>query len=403
MGTSPHFPFFRFVRRNLAFRPYRNVASVFIFALIAATLFSSQFLMSGAMQSLDAGISRMGADILIVPEENARAGQTIILTGHPTSFFFEDSGFEKISRIRGVAQASPQIYIATLFASCCAAPVQMIAIDPENDFTISAWLVENPGVKLGKDDIIIGSNIIQVVGKDLMFYGHNFHVAGVLDRTGMGVDNSVFTRFEDAYTMAEESELYAVRKLTLPKGMVSAVLVRVEPGASPSGVAAEIEKQVPGTKAIMPDGLLHAVNGQLAAVMLLLNGSTFAVTVVSIPLLGVVSAMVAHERRREISLLRALGATRGFIVRLMLAESFTLAGIGSLVGIAAAAGILVAYQDYITHSLQIPFIIPSAATIIIEGGSTILLAMGIAMIASLYPALISTRSEPYETIRKGEA
>ena len=403
MGTSPHFPFFRFVRRNLAFRPYRNVASVFIFALIAATLFSSQFLMSGAMQSLDAGISRMGADILIVPEENARAGQTIILTGHPTSFFFEDSGFEKISRIRGVAQASPQIYIATLFASCCAAPVQMIAIDPENDFTISAWLVENPGVKLGKDDIIIGSNIIQVVGKDLMFYGHNFHVAGVLDRTGMGVDNSVFTRFEDAYTMAEESELYAVRKLTIPKGMVSAVLVRVEPGASPSGVAAEIEKQVPGTKAIMPDGLLHAVNGQLAAVMLLLNGSTFAVTVVSIPLLGVVSAMVAHERRREISLLRALGATRGFIVRLMLAESFALAGIGSLIGIAAAAGILVIYQDYITYSLQIPFIIPSAATIIIEGGSTILLAMGIAMIASLYPALISTRSEPYETIRKGEA
>ena len=403
MGTSPHFPFFRFVRRNLAFRPYRNVASVFIFALIAATLFSSQFLMSGAMQSLDAGISRMGADILIVPEENARAGQTIILTGHPTSFFFEDSGFEKISRIRGVAQASPQIYIATLFASCCAAPVQMIAIDPENDFTISAWLVENPGVKLGKDDIIIGSNIIQVVGKDLMFYGHNFHVAGVLDRTGMGVDNSVFTRFEDAYTMAEESELYAVRKLTIPKGMVSAVLVRVEPGASPSGVAAEIEKQVPGTKAIMPDGLLHAVNGQLAAVMILLNGSTLAVTVVSIPLLGVVSAMVAHERRREISLLRALGATRGFIARLMLAESFALAGIGSLIGIAAAAGILVIYQDYVTYSLQIPFIIPSAATIIIEGGSTILLAMGIAMIASLYPALISTRSEPYETIRKGEA
>ena len=403
MGTSPHFPFFRFVRRNLAFRPYRNVASVFIFALIAATLFSSQFLMSGAMQSLDAGISRMGADILIVPEENARAGQTIILTGYPTSFFFEDSGFEKISRIRGVAQASPQIYIATLFASCCAAPVQMIAIDPENDFTISAWLVENPGVKLGKDDIIIGSNIIQVVGKDLMFYGHNFHVAGVLDRTGMGVDNSVFTRFEDAYTMAEESELSAVRKLTIPKGMVSAVLVRVEPGASPSGVAAEIEKQVPGTKAIMPDGLLHAVNGQLAAVMILLNGATLAVTVVSIPLLGVVSAMVAHERRREISLLRALGATRGFIARLMLAESFALAGIGSLIGIAAAAGILVIYQDYVTYSLQSPFIIPSAATIIIEGGSTILLAMGIAMIASLYPALISTRSEPYETIRKGEA
>ena len=130
---------------------------MFAFAIIAATLFSSQYLVNGARESLDAGMSRMGADILVVPEEYAAASQSVILIGQPNSFFFEDAGFEKISRIPGVAKASPQIYIATLFASCCAAPVQMIAIDPENDFTVSSWLRQNPGVTLGKDDMIIGS------------------------------------------------------------------------------------------------------------------------------------------------------------------------------------------------------------------------------------------------------
>ena len=67
---------------------YRNIATVFAFAIIAATLFSSQYMMNGAQQSLDAGMSRMGADILVVPEKYAAAGQSVILIGQPNSFFF---------------------------------------------------------------------------------------------------------------------------------------------------------------------------------------------------------------------------------------------------------------------------------------------------------------------------
>jgi putative ABC transport system permease protein len=403
MTPLAEFGFFRLLQRNLTNRSYRNIAAIFAYAIIAATLFSSQFLINGAQQSLDAGISRMGADILVVPEEYAAAGQNVILIGQPNSFFFEDLGFEKISRIPGVAKASPQIYIATLFASCCAAPVQMIAIDQENDFTVSPWLKNNPGVTMGKDDIIIGSSIVQIVGNDLMFYGHTFHVVGVLERTGMGIDNSVFTRFEDAYVMADESELKAVKKLTIPPGMVSAVLVKVDPGASPAEVAREIREQVPGTKTITPNGLLNAVSGQIGAVTRILYGATVAVTIVAIPLLGFISAMVAHERMREVSILRALGAKKAFVIRLMLAESFTLAIFGGIIGITAAGCFLVFFQDFIAFTLKIPFIIPSFQTVLVDGVSTLLLSIGIGGVSSLYPAILITRSEPYETIRKGES
>ncbi len=401
MSKPPDFRFFNLIARNLANRPYRNIATVFAFAIIAATFFSSHYLMSGAQQSLDSGISRMGADILVVPEEYSGAGQTVILSGTPSSFFFSDSGFEKISRIHGVAKASPQIYIATLFASCCAAPVQMIAIDPERDFTISTWLKENPGIILEKDDIIIGSAIIQDVGKDLMFYGHNFHVIGILEQTGMGVDNAVFTRFEDAYVMADESGEKAVKKLTIPQGKVSAVLVKVDPGTSPAVVANEIMTQVPGTKVIMSNGLLNAVSGQLGATTRILYFASLAVTIVSIPLLGLISIMVAHERKKEISILRAFGATKSFVVRLMFAESFSLAIIGGFIGIGASAGILMIYQDFIRITLKIPFIMPSPTAILVQGGSALLLSILIGGIASIYPVFLITRSSPYEAIRGG--
>ena len=402
MDRFPVTRFFWFIKKNLANRPYRNIAMVFAFAFIAATLFASQYLMDGAQTSLDSGMSRMGADILVVPENYATLSQTVILTGQPSSFFFDAASQDTISRVPGVAKASPQIYIATLVASCCAAPVQMIAIDPENDFTISTWLKENPGTRLGKDDMIIGSSVIQNVGNDLMFYGHRFHVVGNLKRTGMGIDNSVFVRFEDAYVMANESELKAVKKLTIPPDRISAVLVKVEPGASPASVARAIQDTVPGTKTITPDGLLNTVSGQLGAVRRLLTGTTLALTAISIPLLGFISAMVVHERRKEIAILRALGASKSLVIRLIFAESCLLAVIGAGIGIGAAGVILVLFQDFIAACLKIPFIIPTPGALLIEGGTALILCTIIGGLAALFPAVSINRADPYETIRKGE-
>jgi putative ABC transport system permease protein len=346
-------------------------------------------------------MARMGADILVVPAGYAAAGQTIILSGQPSSFFFAEDNLQKIARVDGVEQASPQIYIATLYASCCAAPVQMIAIDPETDFTISAWLRENPDVRLGKDDIIIGSAVLQNVGNDLMFYGHTFHVVGILKQTGLGVDNSVFTRFEDAQVMAGESGLKAVKQLTLPPGKISAVLVKTGPGYSPAVVAAAIQDAVPGTRTITPNGLLNTISGQLSAVRHLLLGATLAITVVSIPLLSFIAGMVVREQSRELAILRALGARRRFVIGLALAESFSLAAAGCLLGVGSAMGIILLFQDFIAVSLNVPFIIPSLQTMLAEGLVTLLLCAMIGGVSAVYPAWLINRSDPYETIRRG--
>jgi putative ABC transport system permease protein len=403
MKSSRPFGFFLLVEKNLKNRPWRNLAAAFAFAIIAGSLFSALYLMDGAKQSLENGINRMGADIMVVPQEYSSASEAVLLTGQPTTFFFKDAGFEKIAGLSGVAKASPEIFIATLFGqSCCSGPVQLIAIDPSRDFTIATWLRDNPGARMGKDEIIVGSAITGDIGSDLLFYGHSFRIAGRLEHTGLqGVDMAVFTRFEDARTMADESETKAVRKLTIPEGLVSAVLVRVEPGSSPETVAGEIRNRVPGTKTITPNGLLGSVSGQLGTITSLLYASSLAVTVVSIPLLGFISAMVAHERRKEVAILRALGATRSSVFGLMLAESFTLSVLGGLTGIGIAVIVLVTFQDFVAFSLKIPFTIPSLAMIVIDAGIALFLAIGIGGVASLYPAIIISHRDPYDIIRKG--
>src|SRR5512139_568590 len=160
MSISPRFNFFRLVKRNLTSRPYHTMAIIIIFSLIAATLFSAQYLASGAAESLDRGTRLFGADLTVVPAESSAAGEDSLLTGNPAMFFFSDDGYENISRIPGVAGVSPELLVSTLAGvSCCSDYLQIIAVDPEKDFPMALWLKNNPGVTFGRDAIIVGNRI----------------------------------------------------------------------------------------------------------------------------------------------------------------------------------------------------------------------------------------------------
>jgi putative ABC transport system permease protein len=401
MNNPPRFNFLGLVMRNMKSRPYRNLAMVIAFALIAAALFSAQYLASGARESLDRGTGWFGADLIVVPKDSSAAGEASLLTGKPSMFFFNTTGVTAISRIPGIARASPQILIASLSGqSCCSGFVQIIAIDPANDISLIRWLDTEYGVPLGKDGIIIGDSIEGSDGSDLRFYGHTFRVAGRLRPTGMrGIDSAVFIRIEDAAVMAAESGKKAAQPVTIPEGMVSWVLVKLDPGESPAAASDAIRRQLPGTRVITPASLSRTVTGHLSGITLLLQYAAIAVIVITVPVLLIVSVLLAREMNEEITLLGALGVTRTFVRRLILAESFAASVIGSLMGIGTSAVVLVAFQDLIAFTLEIPFSIPSLPALIAGAGSTFLICITLGGLVSIYPTLKILRSEPYRATR----
>ncbi|MDD1676225.1 MAG: ABC transporter permease [Methanomicrobiales archaeon] len=387
---------------NLRNRPYRNIATMLCFAFIAGSLISAHFLVGGATNSLHSGLSRIGADLLVVPREYSATAEAVILKGQPSTFVFDSSHLEEVARIQGVDRAAPQLYIQTLSASCCSIPVQLIAYDPARDFTITPWLESRLGGPLAKDEIIIGSRIIGNVGETLLFYGHEFTIAGRLEPTGMGLDSSVFLRMEDAAVMAEESRTKAAEAISLPANQISSVLIMVDPDSDPSEVAARIQATIPDVRVIAPNYLIMKVTDQLEATTHLLYLATISVTLIALPLIAVISSMVASERRRDIGVLRALGASRPFIFRLIFLESISLAVIGGLIGIFTSFVIIFSFQDLIAASLQIPFLWPSPEELLVATGMALLLAITVGGVSSLYPAYRSSMLEPYEAIRRGE-
>jgi putative ABC transport system permease protein len=108
--------------------------------------------------------------------------------------------------------------------------------------------------------------------------------------------------------------------------------------------------------------------------------------------LGIANVMVISvlERRSEIGLRRALGATKGHIRLQFLTESLLLAGVGGGAGVVAGASITAVYAANRGWGTILP-------AYVLAGG--FLAALAIGALAGLYPAMRAARLAPTEALR----
>ena len=108
-------------------------------------------------------------------------------------------------------------------------------------------------------------------------------------------------------------------------------------------------------------------------------------------LYGVLTYAIS-QRRKEIGIRMALGATAGAVVRLVLAQSSRLAGIGVLIGGAGTLAALTTVNALI-HLTAISLVDIGAF------GAGLILVFAATAIAAYQPARSATRVDPVETLR----
>lgn len=213
---------------------------------------------------------------------------------------------------------------------------------------------------------------------------HQFTVIGILKPVALdsSLDSQAFISLPVAEKLFDQqpnaSEIY-VRSAHDQVTQVSNLLPPTANPQDPSGVSVNRPSNVLEARA--------AAKGQFTTLLLGLGAVALIVGAIGIANIMVISVL---ERRGEIGLRRALGATRRHISVQFLAESALLAAIGGIAGLALGAGATEIYAG----TKHEPFIVPLYALIASPASGLLIGAL-----AGLYPATKAARLSPTEALR----
>lgn len=184
-------------------------------------------------------------------------------------------------------------------------------------------------------------------------HAQGFRVVGILDHTGTPNDRGAFVNIEGFYLLEghvaperdEKSGLEVANTTQLPereskfsrvrlpieKREVTAILLK------PNGFAAiGLEKQVNKTKFAQAVSPISEINGLLSMFVKPLKWALLAITSL-VCIVSAISILVSiynsmSERKRDIAVMRALGASRDHVTMIILVESTLIAVFGGLIG-----------------------------------------------------------------------
>jgi putative ABC transport system permease protein len=224
-------------------------------------------------------------------------------------------------------------------------------------------------------------------------YGYKTTLVGTLQPTGTGVDQTMFMTIETAQDIARSSLTTAAQPLKIPADSISTVMVKVKPGTDIHMVALQIQQNVADVTPIESPDLFVAFQNQMNGLLWGFFVLTLIMWGLAALMLGVNFSMAANQRRREIAVLRAVGAMPGFVFRLVLIEASLLAAGGAVAGITIAVLFFLLFKNAITASLKIPFLFPSASSLAGLFGVGLGLAIIVVILSALVPAIRISKQE----------
>ena len=393
----------RLAAKNLSAKPWRTFGLAALVAIFSFALFAGSTVDRQLAKGLSGLSERLGADLLIVPYGYESRAKAALLRGEPSTYYMSAKVAERLSSFPGVAAATPQLFLASLSTSCCSERVQIIGYDQESDFLLGPWLgTKAPVVEEG--EIVVGSKLNIKSGEQLYFFGKVHTVVAKMEPTGMGLDTSVFLPLEGAWRLME-----AVPGLegqaAAPGELISAVALKIDDSLPVKDVANAIMRDQAiefNLDLVLPDAIVTETARRLSGYSKLSGALAAGLWLMALLVLALAFSISAAERRKEFGIYRLLGATRGWLGRLLLSEALLIALGGAAVGLALASLAVFPFNTLIFDSVGLPNLPLSAGEVASRLALAAFLGVLIAPLAALRAAWSLTRANVTENLRIDE-
>jgi putative ABC transport system permease protein len=340
---------------------------------------------------LIAELDRLGTNLLTVAPGHTLGGDTAKLPAEATGMI------GRIPAVDAVAATSPvdaKVYRSDRISADETSGIAVRAAEVGllrtlgGRTTSGAWLNAATG---RYPAVVLGSVAAQRLGIDragpevaVWLGGRWFTVVGILDTVALApeIDRSALIGFPVAASSYAHDGAPGTIYLRTQPDSVDAVRGVLPPTADPQHPE-EVDVSRPS------DALAARAAAKATFTALLLGLGAVALLVGGV---GIANVMVISvlERRSEIGLRRALGATRGNVRLQFLIEALLLAGLGGVAGVALGSAVTALYGRSQGWTVVLPVVGQA-------GGVAAALAIG--ALAGVYPAIRAARLAPTEALR----
>jgi putative ABC transport system permease protein len=391
--------------QNLGRRKARTLLLVLAVAICSCAVFTGVVLLRSIETSMVVGFTRLGADMLVVPAGTLTNITAALLTAEPTELTIDDAMLSRLAGLKGVRRVAPQLVFRTDLSGYGHGdePVDLIAFDPARDLTVQPWLDSRLGRPMQPGDVIIGGRREEPLGSELLIFGKPLVVYGKLGKSAVGThERGLFLTFATLDELRETIQQICGKKAMLEPNRLSGVLIELAPGATTQRVRFAILASFPDVKVIAGESMLTSIRQSLTV---LLDGVLALMLIMFIStalMVGVLFSAIIAERRRELGLLKAIGARRRQIIGMLLTEAALATAAGGAIGCVLGALLLRVFEHSLVYQLDsvgVPFVWLDRATTGLVALLCVLLASAVGAAGALYPAWRASREQPFDLIR----
>ena len=252
---------------NTVHKAQRTIYLIALTVFMCFLVFSGTTVVMGLHNGLKQLQNRLGADIIVIPKKEAakHSFEGILYSGKTGYFYLNKNIFNEISKMEGISNITAQYYLSSVGADCCFTEVQLIGFDPESDFIVKPWLQKTYNRQLLKGEVLSGSDVFVPDSGILKIYNNNLKSVGTLERTGTGLDATIFVDMETLKTLLRSSIELGLNDYdnVSPDDVVSSIMIKVKDGYSKFKLSKEINKRFKDVKAIENQDMIKGFAGKL--------------------------------------------------------------------------------------------------------------------------------------------
>ena len=233
------------------------------------------------------------------------------------------------------------------------------------------------------------SGVSNIIGEKIKLGGAIFTIAGVIEKVSGGGRMRQFEPNESAY-------IHITTAMRLKgNAEISTITAQIKPGASAQSAQKQIKAyfkktKTPDVRVTTAQELIENMRKQMRLFTLLLGAiGSISMIVGGVGIMNVMLVSVS-ERRKEIGICRALGATRKNIQSQFLTESVILSLIGGAIGI--AIGVLLSF--IVSYFSKWEFMISYTAILL-----GVFVSSTVGIFFGFYPARQASRLDPIVALR----